>query len=447
MKRAFRFAIIGLCAAVCAINLSACTEQGGPNGGALAQEATALGTPKPHEGLTYQEMTGTELNDMRERVEAFSAKFTAAAYESYTGAENFAVAPISVYMALSLAAECASGDTRQELLSALDLSYETLQANFSTLYRSLAIEHSIRGDDGEELLTGRVSLGNSIWVNEGTSVKNATIQSLADNYFCHSYSADFFGNNDGANRAVQEFVKEQTHGLIDKEFKLTEETVFALINTLYLKDIWNIRGQDLRLTDAPYDFIQKSGQQKNIRLLQGEYKNGRVAETETYTHFFTSTQNGYKIKFILPKAGYTVDEVFTAENIVAVNAASYETYDEESGSVYLTRCLFPEYKAEYDDEIIPILQSTFGINDLFDPFRCDNTSLTDTPVVCSGVRHVATLEVNRKGIEGAAVTVMMDTATSVPSYIYGDFVVDRAFGFILTDRYDTVLFTGVVGGI
>ena len=31
--------------------------------------------------------------------------------------------------------------------------------------------------------------------------------------------------------------------------------------------------------------------------------------------------------------------------------------------------------------------------------------------------------------------------------VYYDLVVDRAFGFIITDRFDTTLFAGVVGNI
>ena len=60
------------------------------------------------------------------------------------------------------------------------------------------------------------------------------------------------------------------------------------------------------------------------------------------------------------------------------------------------------------------------------------------------------MEVNAKGIEGAAVTVMeVSNGASVPAYknVYHEYIVDRAFGFVITDSYGTVLFSGVVNSV
>ena len=68
------------------------------------------------------------------------------------------------------------------------------------------------------------------------------------------------------------------------------------------------------------------------------------------------------------------------------------------------------------------------------------------PAVCTRVQHVTDLTVDKTGIEGAAVTVVADEATSVPprETIYEDFVVDRAFGFLITDINNVALFSGAV---
>jgi serine protease inhibitor len=63
------------------------------------------------------------------------------------------------------------------------------------------------------------------------------------------------------------------------------------------------------------------------------------------------------------------------------------------------------------------------------------------------VLHKCKLTVDKKGIEGAAVTASDGAGAGDPgSYtnVYHDFVVDRAFGFVLTDSYGTVLFSGAV---
>jgi hypothetical protein len=58
--------------------------------------------------------------------------------------------------------------------------------------------------------------------------------------------------------------------------------------------------------------------------------------------------------------------------------------------------------------------------------------------------------VDRRGIEGAAVTyIPMAGAPGPGEYerVYLDFIVDRAFGFVITDRNDITLFSGVVNEI
>ena len=93
-----------------------------------------------------------------------------------------------------------------------------------------------------------------------------------------------------------------------------------------------------------------------------------------------------------------------------------------------------------------------GVNKFFTRGGCDFSNLTDEGVFCSQIRHITKLEVSRKGIEGAAVTVeYMDNAMDPgPGHeekrwedVYYDFPVDRNFAYVLSkDRVP--IFTGVV---
>lgn len=416
---------------LCALNLFGCAE------------SNLLGKPQGAVPLTYEERAQTEFADLKQGAERFAAQFAAAVGERTEG--NFAVAPVSVYMALALAAECAAGDTRQELLSALGVSVETLREDFSDYYRSLLTE---RKDDSGKV-TGRLSLGNSVWVNKGSPVNTDCIQTLAERYYCYSYEADFAGKNASANQAVRNFVKKQTNGSIDQDFNLSEQTVFTLINTLYLKAIWNEYGSDLPYAQGEYTFTQSDGEEKAVSLLQGYYIAGRAVDAETFTHFYATTNEGFRLKFILPKEGYTAAEVFTEENIAYVNAlGDYNVYDHENRLCYYTRCLFPEFDASYNEDVKGVLQE-LGIASLFDSSVCDLSNLTGG-AFCNGVRHVTKLTVNKKGIEGAAATVLPMAGSPGPgeyTSVYEDFVVDGAFGFILSDSYGNTVFSGIVGQV
>ncbi|MCD8373141.1 MAG: hypothetical protein LUD27_07570 [Clostridia bacterium] len=410
--------------------------------------ATQLGKAAAAEALTYTEHYSYDYGDLSEGAEAFAAKFASSVFSSLEDdSQNMAVSPLSVYMALSLAAQCAGGNTQSELLSILGVSYEQLVSQFPYLYRSALFEDT----DSLNKQIAVADISNSIWIDDSATAKEECIQTLADNFYCYSYSADFVNDNAKANKAVRKFVKTQTRDLIDQNFNLSTETMFTLINTLYLKDIWNEDGDNLSFTSDEYNFTCSDGSVTSLNLLSGYYNSGRAYKTESYSSFFTKTDHGYTIKFIVPEDGYTLSDVFTEENIAEVNSiADYNPTDEENKLIYKTRCLFPEFTASYNDNIEDILLS-YGVNDFFSRGGCDMSALTDDDIYCSQVKHVAKLEVNKKGIEGAAATVIvMDTASEYNDeyqYVYEDFVVDRAFGFILTDRYGTTLFSGVVNAV
>lgn len=428
MKRKFfSFAALGL-AAVCAVSMAACgkTDEG---------RSHQLGKP-----VEFKAGESDNLSAFRSKADAFASSFAAETYAAGDKTENFTVSPVSVYSALALAAECAAGETRAEILSAMGVTYEQLKANYPALYGSLNVTNEY---DGEVVST--LALGNSVWLDERLEYKQSCVDALSEFYQTYTYSADFHNDNAAANLAVRAFVRKQTRGLIDKDFQLSEDTLFALINTLYLKTVWNTNGTDLPFTDRNYDFKNADDSTTSVNLLQGDYALGRVYESETFTSFYASASGGYKIKFILPKDGETLSDVFTAENIAEANSiVSYGGYDGEIE--YKTRCLFPEYKCRYDNDVKELLKEKFGINLLFDRFNCDYSTMTDTPAVCTKVQHVTDLTVDKTGIEGAAVTVMANEATSVPPHeiIYEDFVLDRAFGFLITDRNDVALFSGAV---
>ena len=314
MRKIFKCIAAASLAAVSLLGLTACGPDGVPFG------ATTLGKPAKATSLSYQERNENKYSDITKSAESFAADFAALAYKQYTGKENFAVSPISVYMALSLAAQCSAGETQSEILSVLGVSYDSLLSGFSDYYRSIIADYTERNEYNKEIQTGKITLNNSVWLDSNTMPKQQCIETLADKFFCFSYQAPFADDNVSANQAVRRFVKDNTNGLIDRDFELSEETVFALINILYLKDLWNTQGQDLSLTDNSYDFIQVDGSVKNTKLLRGYSNSGQVVERESFSTFFTRTANGNKIDFILPKDGYTVDDVFTAENIKEVKS-------------------------------------------------------------------------------------------------------------------------------
>lgn len=397
--------------------------------------------------LTYNDYKKDGYQEFLEKLDNFASELTYEVYSDSNKSDNFVISPLSIYMALALATECANGETRDQILNAVGVTYEEVQSFTKYLYAYT--NRTFYSNDKNKQISALEQLSNSIWVDNNTKLKDIGINSLANNFNCDMFSVDF-GSNEG-NDAINSYINDKTHGLIEGDMELSPETLFTIINTFYLKEIWNSYGDSLKFTDETYAFTNSNGSTTDTKLLKSYYNSGKVYEGEGYTSFYTTTCHDFEIKFIVPENGHTINEVFTPENIYNINNINnYGSVDDENKLIHHTRVLFPEYEASFDDDISDTLKNKFGINNIFKLGTCDFSNVTDEAVVCEGVIHKCKLQVNKKGIEGAAVTYIPVAGAADPGdyeNVYHDYIVDRAFGFIITDRYGAVLFCGVVNNV
>ena len=396
--------------------------------------------------VMYNDYINEDYRAFLQKLDSFAAKFSASAYEKYGEGKNISVSPISVYMALALVCECGDGETRQEILDAVGVTYEEVNKYTKYLYAFCNQEFYTWNEEDERVLSGYELLTNSIWLKDGVQFKNDGVQKLSQEYNCDVFQTQF--GTEKAKNDLKAYIEEKTRGLIDGNLPLEEETLFVLLNTFYLNEAWSDIGKDLNFTKEKYTFTNFDGTTVNKNLLMGYYEGGRVQNFDTYSVFYAKTANGFKLHFLVPNGDNTVDDVFTQANIENVlSISSWGMY--ENMVCHNTRVFFPEFEAEFSESINDIMQENFGIVSLFDMDKCDMTNVIDGRVYCSSIVHKSKLKVDKTGIEGAAITaaIMAGEAVDPFTYEYYDFVVDRAFGFILTDQYGTVLFSGVVNTI
>ena len=428
--------VLTMCFAItsCAVN---------PENYSLALAAKAM-------EVKYSDAKEESYENFLNKLDAFAAKLTYEVYADSNKQSNICISPVSVYMALALATECANGETRDEILNAVGVTYDEVKNFTKVLYAFSNREYYYTNMMNNKKILAFEELANSIWVDKNTTLKEDGINNLANNFNCDLFSVNF--KTSEGEKAINAYIKDKTHGIIDSDLDLSPETLITLINTFYLKEVWNEDGDELKFTDKAYDFKNADGSVVNTKLLQGYYFNGNIYDGEGYTSFYTTTDHGFDIKFIVPTDGHTLDEVFTSENIYTINnLGDYGYIDEENKLLHHTRVFFPEYKASFDGNLADILKNDFGINKLFDFEQCDFSNVTDEQLACDGVIHKCSIDVNDKGIEGAAVTVMPMCGAAGPlegyKEVYHDYIVDRAFGFVITDSYGAVLFSGVVNSV
>ena len=425
--------ILSLC-----FTLSSCTE---------GYKAYAVASAAPKVSVNYKDYNTDGYKEFLDKLDGFAAKLTYEIYSDSDKENNMCISPVSVYMALALAIECAGGETRDEILNAVGVTYDEVKSFTKSLYAFSNREFTYTNISGNKKVCAFEELANSIWADKNVSLKESGIKSLSNDYNCDLFKVNFRSSE--GERAINNYIKDKSHGIIDGGIQLSPETLITIINTFYLKEVWNEYGDSLSFTDSTYSFKNSDGSMAETKLLKGYYGNGNIYEGDGYTSFFTKTEHGFEIKFIVPKDGHTLEEVLTTENIYNVNNISdYGYIDEENKLLHHTRVFFPEYKASFDGDIAKNLSEDFNINKLFNFKECDFSNVTDENVACDAVIHKCSLEVNKKGIEGAAVTVMPMAGAPGPlegyEKVYHDYIVDRAFGFVITDSYGTVLFSGAV---
>ncbi len=361
--------------------------------------------------------------------------------------KNTAVSPVSIFMALAMSVECANGDTRQELLDAMGVTYDELHANIQALCYTF---NKALGSHSEGEVNNLIKCVNSLWVRHDLTdkMKDDGIKSLTN--YCHSDLLKMNFSTSNVNELIKSYLSNETNGLLKPEFEYDEQTAILLMNVIYLREIWNEYGHDLPLTEDKYDFICYDQSKVNTQLLQGDYNYGRAVETEKFRKFKTATNSGLQLTFFVPKDGYTLDDIYTSDVLNDPTPYTYE--DAAAHKSYYTRCFFPAFEAEYNHNIADVVK-LMGVNKFFLSDACDFTNLTDAEVYCSSINHVTKLEVARKGIEGAAVTVveMANEVTSMPGEdpresVFEDFIVDRNFAYILS-KDGVPVFTGVVKSI
>lgn len=392
------------------------------------------------ESFSYSESINENYRDINLKAREFSSKISEAMYKNFKSNNNVVFSPSSIFLSLGLAAKISSGDTQQEILNALNMDLDNLNENYASLYRSL-------NDSFDE---GIVSTTNSIWLNDDLSFNEELLSELAKAYYCYSYKTDFTNNPEEASKEIAYFIKEKTNGFLDLDLDFDPFTKFVILNTLYLKDVWQLEAKDLALYDKEVSFKNSDGSFANDRdFYVGNYLEGQSYVSDSFSSFYAKTLNGYKLTFMLPENNKSIDDIFISENILkALDSTSYmkEESEQENEKIYLTRCIFPGFEAKFDSIINNMLTIDFGIKELFNSTPDLSPLFNSFSPDSISIRHIAKLKVDRKGMEGAAVTITSDLSADRQEVevIKSDFIVDKSFGYIISDYYNNVLFSGVV---
>ena len=338
----------------------------------------------------------------------YNEYYTQKLMENLPKDENYVISPFSLEMAMMMASEGAVGDTKQEITKAFD-------SPNTSLYSQIITDNKNKGID----------IANSIWFNKDSG-ENA--------YFADDYQkkiqSDYQGNaqsvtNDDSIEMVNEWVEKQTNGKITNI--LSEENrgyVCALANAIYMKADWVNKFEK----EGTYKetFTDINGDKSEIDFMH------QAADFQYYENGDTKAvklpyENGLSMVVVLGDTKNILNDIHNGKM-----------------TSKLVEVTLPKIKAEYSIDYVNILKN-MGIEKAFDYQNADfSLMLKNYPerMIIEAILQKAMIDVDEKGTEAAAATVIITKISGYRSEEPIEFKADKPFTYYILDDSGNVYFAG-----
>lgn len=366
-------------------------------------------------------------------LEALNGFFTqtTAAYMSADPDANRVYSPINAYIALATLAEVTGGESRQQVLSALNTTdLETLRAQVGILWEEVYL------DNGNEISL----LANSLWLDDSLTYQQAVMDDLALYYYTSVYQKDL--SRSGAGRALSTWVNNNTGGLLKSNtsgIRFPENAVLTLASTVYLQSKWSDQFSASKNTRSEFHAPGGDVTATFMNIRDENY----YYWTEDYGASYRWLKNGCKMWFFLPDEDKTVADILDDGKYLELLLPG--SSGDESQSKYLfVNWSIPKFDISSSADLSGSFQDQ-GITDVFSLESADFTAITgDSPVYLTGVNQAARVTIDEEGVKAASYIEIPGAGAAMPPEDHVDLVLDRPFVFVIADSSGIPLFTGVV---
>lgn len=372
---------------------------------------------------------------------------------------NYMFSPLSVKMALAMAANGANGDTESEIEKVLCIDslkkynneakelieyyseygfdYDEYNALAKKFNQGTATEDEIArySELSAELNRAQrplISIANSIWVNKDYNNDigykpefKPDFQKIAEDYY--SAECETVGKDDAVKR-INDWTAAKTNNKIT-EIVSDNNFLAALVNAIYFKAKWQ--------NEFSAEYTHKdSFKNADGTVTQTDFMN-RVG----YYNYYSDDD----VKMIgMPYSGGTTAMYISVDN---GDIDDYDKYFSRLENNYIDLSI-PKFRVEYTEDLGKKLQ-TLGINKAFNASLADfNKMFGGVPdsenVYIDKILHKTYIDVDEKGTEAAAVTAVMMAGSALPPEPT-EFKANQPFTFMIRDeKSGEVIFMGRV---
>ena len=341
--------------------------------------------------------------------------------------KNSLLSPLSITQCISMAANGASEEVRDEIVG----NFLPKGGNLTDLNNlNKYLLEALSEEDNSSVFT----LSNSVWVHNKYSLLPVFSNAVKEYYNAESGGLDMFSLS-AADR-INSWINSTTNGLIPKLYEGAPGYDIVLINTMYFKGVWTTPFEEERTEKS--QFFNEDGKLAEVDFMNSIYTQRLVDINSEYTVAQLNYGNkAFSLYAILPAEGTTL--TLDAEKWIGMK---------EGMSKMDVNIALPKFEVEYTVAELENKMTQAGMKELFTSGEAFINTVT--PKIGGSmvkICHKTVFKVNEKGAEGAGITEMgaltfggEENITKTPTIVF-----NRPFIYIVEEQSTgAILFIGAV---
>ena len=363
------------------------------------------------------------LDDSQRNLLTKNNTFALNLFNKVSGMDSKVVSPLSVTGLMSILANGAEGETRQEILNTLGWNGASMD-EINALYGYL-IKKAGKLDPSTT-----VSIADYIAVNKNNKVKKEFGQTVSDWFKAEVGSLDFTsGKTTGI---INDWCSKHTDGMIPEIIdNVDPDAVAYIMNAIYFNGSWTDK------FDAKDTKLERfRGYTRDIKKVKMMHRNDEYLYTsnKTYSAVRLPYGNGsYTMTVLLPNEDKSIDEMMKVVNAKELSSLGRSM---ENCKVDLK---LPKFTTEVELLLNDVI-SALGAPTMFHS-SADFSRLADGNMFVSKMLQKAKIEVSEEGTKAAAVTAAIMTMSALaPEPRQVEFHADRPFVYFISESSTGAIF-------
>lgn len=338
----------------------------------------------------YIKNESSKITDDNKQITDSKSDFAINLINNIENDKNYLLSPLSIKMALAMAANGSSGKTKAEILKTLGIEdIQSFNDEAKSLIETLNSDKNIKFD-----------IANSIWLNtdyaNGSNIDfNSKYKQLIANYYKGTASEV---NKRNAVNLINSWISKKTENRINNCIG-DSSFLAALVNTIYFKGSW-AQSFEKGMTSKK-EFTCKDGKKYSIDFMN---------RTDDFNYYEDNNLQSISIPYVNPDISMYIVLPKAREYTYSSKDMDNIINNHKTDRVQIS---MPKFKVEYNIDLSDAMKK-MGINTAFtENAEINNTMFENckNKVSISNICHKTYISIDENGTEAAAATVLTVNAT------------------------------------